>query len=293
LFHQLFASGFDFPSLAVPFWIAAALALNATESTQALGVKRPAFLIILAVPVAFTVALLYLVSVLSPVTYAESKVRQAEEYERLFEGDQTLPLHKRSWNTKAKCKDLLEKAMLKPLQLAAEADPGNPRIAEKQALRYAQLFFVDSDPEYSRLAILQAQRAQQLDPQGIRPLLLEANLRTRFARPLVAPAAPGLVAGVAYDCWLDQIARDKPIREQETKGKAEYRLAADALERLVKRDPTNPQFHYQLAETLFRASDDALHHEAKLTAELDEKTLLPARKLTEPQRDQVRFWLRP
>ena len=294
LFHQMFAPGFDFPSLAVPFWIAVALALNSTEINPGHWVRRPAFLLILAVPIAFTVALLYLVTVLSPITYADSKVRQAEEYERLFEADQALPLHQRSWNTKTKCKDLLEKAMLKPLQLAAEADPENPRIAEKQALRLTQLFFVDGDPEVSRLAILQTQRAQKLDPQGVRPLLLEANLRTRFARPLVAPEAPGLLAGVSYDCWLDRIARDKPVREQEKKGHAEYRLAADSLQRLVKLDPTNPQFHYQLAETLFRAGDnDALRQQAQLTKELDEQTLSPARKLTEPQRDQVRFWLRP
>jgi predicted Zn-dependent protease len=105
--------------------------------------------------------------------------------------------------------------------------------------------------------------AQRLDPDGKDGYRTEAALRVLFAE------------------------------QAKSEAMAQYRFAAKALKALVDLDPTEPELRFQLAETLFKADNQAEgRREAEAALRLDE-LVHERRKLSPSQSEQLHKRLAP
>jgi hypothetical protein len=143
---------------------------------------------------------------------------------------------------------------IRSLEQARAADRGDAAPASELAFWYGQEWRLL--PRHSELwekGMAQARQAQQLDPDG--------------------------KDGFLAECRLWEL-------------RAQYSRAATALAAVVARDPSEASLHYRLAEVLFRADEPVRAlDEAQMAQRLDEQATSPERRLTDPQRQQVRTWI--
>jgi hypothetical protein len=277
------SGGIGFPSVAGPLWAAAALALAAVGHPPSASLPTPsAASRLLPLPVFAALALAYLVYVFSPVTSGAAMRLKGEETGRAF-------LDRITKNEGATFLGPLarfKKAVIGPLDEAVQDDPDDARNYAARATWKGHLWrlellagvdHVQARPVADE-AVADAVRAQQLDPESPRGYLAEYGLRLSFAQMLEQVAKKQ--AGTPRGRELAALADDQ------------YRLAAAVLTRYQPHDPTNPTVGYQIASALMKAGDKGPGRaEAAATLALDDRLSRPTRRLTDPQRKELRRWI--
>jgi hypothetical protein len=278
LLNLMVSGGIAQPSVALPLWVMAALAINSLAPEPNVWQPRSWLAWVVPLPVLAGLGLAYFLLVFYPVTSCAASLAEARRHYGEDRG--MLGWHnkvERHWlgqlqEEKSSQKKLqalqgahtyLKDYILRPLETATRDDPGDATPWVELAHWYgeqAKLYRNGSDS--SRKALAAAKTAQQLDPDGKEGYLAEYRLRVDLAERLKVNA-----------------------REH-------YGYAAMALDALVRRDPTDAPLRYQLAETLFRADDPVKAREhAEAARRLDQFATAPGRSLTDPQREQIDKWL--
>ncbi len=318
LLHWLAAPGIGYPSLAIPLWVAMALALNSVSASPNLWISPRRVGLALAVPVAVSVPLIYFLAVLSPTTSAAGNINLAVARGKVLLHDRTLDPKDRKLSV-PRALNFIHARVLRPLAVAERDDPGNVQIPLLQARWYREMWLVDSLKEYWKKEwgdlALAAQnrvlRARQLDPHGQEPYWSDADLHQGFAGRMMPWSPLRMVLGAPFEAWLAtfkatkendrktaiQVGRPPPpsLAELEKQARIEWRKSAEACRELAELDPTAPLPRYRAAECLCLAGDrEEMLQEARKALELDERNQqvrLSLRHLTDPQREQIRFWL--
>jgi hypothetical protein len=283
LLNLTVSGGIAFPSVAGPMWVAMGLALaaaatpKATKAAPALPAQPASRLVPL--PVFAALALAYLVYVFEPVISGRALVQKGQDAGQRFlaqvagNPDATFVTPFRVYREK----------VTGPLDQAARENPDDARIQALRAAWYGELWKLELMGRVDhRLAVKEAEtardaaiRAQQLDPRGVRGYLAEYQLHELFAQFLQRAAKKQA---------------DKERKEElEKQVPQEYRMGAQALARHVPDDPANPTLRYRIAEAFFKAGNEAEGKEAARAAlELDSRRKAPGRRLTDPQRKELR-----
>jgi O-antigen ligase len=299
LLDLLVSGGIAQPSVAQPLWILAALAMSEADPLQR-GLSRNWLPTVFPLPLLTAFGLAYFVLIFYPVTRSTGLIAQARHYEGGDDhspgwhnqieprwraqilrsvGNMIAACSQGSLNTLAivhldlerwqlavsrrRTNDYLKEHFLKPLTEAAEEDAHNMRPwieLSSWCARQSQLH--PPGNAIVERALTYARNAQELDPDGKDGYFAEYQLFVLLAR------------------------------RYELEARVFYGKAADAFRHVVEKDPTEASLHYQLAETLFLAGlpVDA-RREAYAAHSLDEQATTPGRKLTDPQREQIKNWL--
>jgi hypothetical protein len=285
LLNLCISGGIAFSSVAQPLWVMAALALNSAQSSAAAEqdahptvpqTSRSGYRL-LPLPLLTALALAYLVQAFLPANKCLNAMAEASSYYGDVPGfpgwrnsklpDLEAKLQRgpayRKLEASREAGQYLRQHILRPLEAAARADPGNsaPLLALAQWL--GEQGRIASDPRRSfENGLEQARRAEQLDPDN-----KEAYL-----------------AGCRLHRLLGQLGGD-PTKEH-------YRQSAQALAAAVELDPTEARLRYDLAEAWFLAGDRLQgQHQAGLALALDDQATSVGRRLTASQREQARKWL--
>jgi hypothetical protein len=191
------------------------------------------------------------------------------------------PKNRKEPATRAPTPSDFEKLVIGPLEEAVRLDPGNAHVHCLLAEWYARLWSMEQlpparrapSPAMKKKAIDNAQRAQQLDPEGRQGYVAEYEVRERF-----------------FSQMKDQRGED----QQGSERRQEHQEAAEALSRYVRSNPADPTLHYLIASAFFKAGDQARGREAAVRAlECDAPSgNARMRKLTEPQRHDLERWLK-
>lgn len=297
LVYLLFNPGIGFPSLAVPVWAMAALALNATPSP----ILQPRHWIglILPAPLLSVLCLLFLAMVFYPAASAASDVAEARKYYALWR-DQVEPRWRQKMEAKGSAEEklvearrddrILKQFILAPLERAREQERSNAALCTEMAYWYAKEWQL-----YAPLKEFENNNVQK-----------DIRLRQRKAgEQAVAAAAGGYRPGSgAYGAqeldpkgpaswWV--LYRIRTILAKES-DKAQtqseqYHYAAENLRQMVNLDPTEPRLRLLWAEALLksRIKDD----DAEAKKQLEEALRLDAeagdgpRRLSEDERVKI------
>ncbi|HXG11509.1 MAG TPA: O-antigen ligase family protein [Gemmataceae bacterium] len=325
LLNLTVSGGISFPSVAVPLWVMAALALNALQKPAAIGTGRHWLAWVIPLPLTAALGLVYYTQFFSPIMTAHGLARTAAAHAQLVWGnpDPTGEI------AVPRPGGFFVKEVLGPLEQAVrEQDPGNAQLGLEAARWYAEAWkHYPHNLEAMQLAIAHAARVHGsiadrqkfpgIDPEGQEGYLVGYRLQKMYA---------------------DWLAAQSPDEKQRLNWAAavyrHYRNAADLLGEAVRRDPTQARLRYQLAEVLLLVEKAAreLHplavtarkekeaagdkrgvqemealaresardrehaqQEARRQAQeglnLDAQAPTKSRKLTDRQREQVRRWL--
>lgn len=287
LLNLLVSGGIGFPAVAQPLWVMIALTLSALPEEPRLWPREGWVARMLPMPLLVAITVVYYSSHLQPVLTAASLSRSGLERARLLSEQDPFD------DTIVKRPDLhLVKNVLPVLEQAAREDPGNARYQLDLAHWHAELWkYRPKDGNLNKLALYHAGRVHGslekphefpgLDPESKDGFLAEYRLRLMFADWATPPPVGEKVA--------QHILYQTRLREQQQ----QYDIAARMLREVVKRDPTDARLRYQLAELLLRnnpRSEDG-RSQARKAQELDGLATVPSRKLSDPQREQIRKWL--
>jgi O-antigen ligase len=274
------AGGIDLPAVAGPLWMAVGLALSGAALPPTGWLSRPGPARLLTLPVLAAAALIFGVLVFVPVNSSYGLQQTALENGRGYEARvaEAQVSQRRRLSTDQKL-NLIDN-VLRDLKEAADLDPGDARLHVHQANWLLRRWSVNLLQETIQQALAEAAAAQKLDPDSWAGYQMEYEVRVRYA---------------ARIDW--QLQYRPPVQEQErarqsTEARKQYGLAAQALERYLPNDPNNAAVHYLLAAAYFRADNEAEgRKQAQRAQELDVLAPGPGRKLTDPQRENIRKWL--
>jgi O-antigen ligase len=311
LANLLVSGGIGAPSVTGLLLASMALALN-SPAPQPIALLERYGKVSTAVPfpALFALVLVYLVGVFYPTTTTWTQMNHAMMLGRAYEQDQnTTPIASdrqlRDPNARF---NFLRQRVVAPLLTANDMDRWDPLIPDtiadwsyrmwelaptkKEAQRLG--LAVPTKEELGPKVIAWAQEAQRRDAAAPTGYVTEAYLREKFARFLEQLQAPGVLLGNAYTVFIQERGplststgtRRKDIRE-------EYRLAAEALVRYQPNDPSDAPLTFRIAELYAHADDRAnLEKWGKRALELDAVAKGRMRSLSDPQRDQLKRWLR-
>ena len=276
LLNLCVSDGIGFPSVAVPLWVAVALALNAVCLKPVAWLSRSGAAMILPLPILVGVILGYGTYILYPVLAADGLMREAVRAVDAYQKERANPTE-----------GYLRKKVIAPLEQARQLTPDDARLHVQLASWYGSVWDLNlrhtqvSDVKTAERAIGHGMIATHLDPDGAQGYLVQYHLRRQFAAINEAIAKSGPNRDPLF------------VAEKEQEAKKQYRMAAEALAPFVeKNDPTDAKLHYLLALAWFKAGDaDKGREQAEAARRLDEGVTLPTRRLTDPQRKQVREWL--
>jgi hypothetical protein len=272
LLNLTVSGGIAIPTVAQPLWIAMALALNAVSPRLRVWNFGSNIMSVAPLPLTAAIALVYLLVAVHPAMSASRAMAVAaswrEGYLKLrLDADKADPEEKPRVLRAAR--NYVQRNIQKPLEQAVNADPGDINSALELSRWYARLWELvydvdgrDSD-NFKKYAILEADRASQLDPQNPEPLLLLYNLNVEFAKRA----------------------------DLGTRAKL-YTKAARAMEQAAERVPTRAAFEYWVADSYAEAGNpvDARRH-AERARQLDQQAQRLQRKLSDQQREQIEKWL--
>jgi O-antigen ligase len=281
LLNWCVSGGLSFPSVAQPFWIVIALALNAgTEDRGAGSGAAPRILspsrsrpgVVLPLPVLASLCLIYLLFVFVPVTRSVGYMMaagfnanryhamEAELGKKLKEGAEAPGRQSMIYANLR----FLDRELLPLIQKANKEDPGDSYPLQELARWYGERYKLSVDIKSRHLAAQLADQVTKLDPENKAGYLIQYWLNDQFAS-------------------MAQSDKD-----------AFYDFAAQAMLQAVKRDPTDARLRYQYADALFKARRPVDGRAAAQEAiRLDALSVEATRKLSEPQREQARKWLMP
>ncbi len=287
LLNLTVSGGISYPSVALPLWVVAALALNTLPARPLPWGGQSWLARVLPVPVVATLCVAFFVVIFYPVTSCFNRVQQVQQLQidwvaqldpewqqvRVINEPDDKKRHelekKRAEYTRRNIR-LIQRFAVPSLQEARRQDPTD-------ALPYLELAFWSG--EYWKLALFEgaqappplkireaavgwAAKAQEIDPEGLEGYLTLYRLNLLFAR----------------------------FAEKQTQ--SFYNLAARAMAQAVKRDPTEARLHFQLADAWFRADNPVEGRAAAREAQrLNELATEPARRLSGAQQEQIRKWL--
>ncbi|HEV3262402.1 MAG TPA: O-antigen ligase family protein [Gemmataceae bacterium] len=257
------SDGINFPSVAQPLWVMAALALNVLPPRSPARVSRRWPEVMLALPLLTAVGLGYMLFVFYPVFSCSDGLRAARNRYPFYQVKIRKMEKEGTTQSEQDAHRELRNRILAPLQKAMEADPSDvyPKMLfahwyQEQLARF--YVAAHTDQNMDRLIA----RMQALDPEGVDGYGVEYRLHTLFA------------------------GKD-PVDPQK-----QYQLAAAALRQMMDHDPGSALLRFHLAETLFKAGEpQAARLQARQARTLDELAAPPPRRLTDPQRLQIRRWL--
>jgi hypothetical protein len=291
LLNLCVSGGIGFPSVAGPLLVCMALALAIVRPAPAAWLSRQRWFVTFPLPVLVGVALVYFVFVFFPVTSSASATRRALGHGLRFFEEMDKKPGERSIQEPAR---FIHENVLGPLEEAVKDDPDNARTHVLLAGWYGRAFriFVPPNARYREAALDEARRAQQLDPESRAGYQAEYQLHKDF---------------IELFNQLRERERQAEAKEKDPKKKAEhgrqatvynvlareeYRRAAAALLRYLPNDPTDPRLRYEIADALVHAGEDRKgRQEAGEALRLDEGAPEGPRRLTAPQRVQIRQWL--
>lgn len=224
LLNLLISGGVSFPSVAQPMWVVVALGLNAFMAAPGPPIRRASWLkVALPVPLTLATCVIYVAWIFLPVTSSAALANEARSRSIGYSHEvQTKGLGNY---------DYLRKYVIDPLKESVKRDPGDisPRLDllhwyEERYAAYERTLL--EDQEMKSLV----KEIQRLDPEGSSGYMAEYQMWLRFAGRLDDPSG-------------------KPTAESAKK----YAAAVDAMAEVVRRDPTEARFHYDLGEVLLKA----------------------------------------
>jgi hypothetical protein len=292
LLNLCVSGGIGFPSVAGPLLVCCALALAALQRAPAAWLSGQRWFLSFPLPVLVGVALVYLVFVFFPVTSSASDVRRALSYGLAFFEDMDRKADERQIKEPNK---FIHNNVLGLLHQAARDDPDDARTHVVLAGWFGRAYriFAPHPDEYAQAALAEVTRAQQLDPVGRAGYQAEYQLRMDFAEFMKQVREK---EQQAEDKEKDPKQKAEHARRAallEVKAREQYRRAAAALLRYLPNDPHEPRLRYQIADAQMHAGEEEKkgREQAREALRLDEGTPDGPRRLTAPQRVQIRQWL--
>jgi O-antigen ligase len=265
----LVSGGIGYPSLAQSLWIVAALAVNSLEQPIAMRRSTSWLPIIGPLPVTVAICLGFFVFIYSPVRTCSAPLREARSYyDRYFEKstearDKESPSLAQDAGYEAQktlniiINQLKLSALGRPKQ-REEALLATPfvELAEWQAEEWKHNYrHGEAQIEIRQNARAAADQAIRLDPDGLEGYGAKYHINLIFAKGAV------------------------------TEANKFYEDASKAMEELVKRDPTEARFHFELADLRFQLDDTAgWEKESQESLRLNQVASDPTRKLKASQR---------
>jgi hypothetical protein len=275
--------------------------------------RRGRLTTLLAIPLALAACLSYVLLFFYPVAASALNQRDAHRHAQAWleksESKVRAELNKekdlaRRLDAVERANLFLDKYIIKPLERAVVEDPFDARPKVELAQWYGnqcELFYrvwQNADRRDRSSALYQrarqlpfnmgvrgierasgekgpARKAEELDPDGAAGYLAEYRLRMLFAQ--------------IYQTLREHDPNDKRFPDRR---KEELRAALEVMTQLVERDPTEVQYYYLLADTFLQMGDPAsCRKAAKQALTLDDQAADPRRRLSDPQREQIRTWI--
>lgn len=261
------SGGIGFPSVALPLWVMAALAINSLPEQPLAVPTRNWVGLILPIPLLAGTCIVYYTVVYSPVADCIHYLKMARASYAVYhsgqlEAQKILPGKKREEMDKD-LRVFLERRIINPLGVARNNAPSHTFPQLQLARWYGELWRLRPEIKYSRTALAEADSAVQLDPEGSSGYLMKYNLNMLLAR----------------------------VRSRDKRSPF-FREAANALDQLARRAPRKTQLRYQLADALFLADDRTEgRRQAEKALDLNKAATDPGNKLTDDQRRQLLRWL--
>lgn len=316
LLNLCLSGGISIPAVAQLLWIIAAIVLAPAASVPA---DRKAsgslgFLMrFLPIPILGGLGLLYSTMFVEPVATGAHLARlalHAENYLPVL-NDPTYAGVPEDIKTRIRRNppSFVEQSVLRPLELAAEANPGDSRYRLSLANYTGVLWqLVRNDPRFSE-SIRDQARAHALDCQRMDPLnregyLTEARLDAMFAAHSLARSwQPSLALMVPWGPFpqmlpiqplgvLVQLTESRYLKPGLRTARQEYEQAAAALGHAVDLSPTQPYTRFEYMGALISAGRiTEAERQANELLRRDRAAAHRSRRLTDPQREHIYRWL--
>jgi hypothetical protein len=286
LINLCFSGGIGFPSVAGPLWAAVALALSARPSEPSAWLSRPGAAQILPVPIFAALALGYALYLVYPVMNSDSLQREATLRAAYFRAEVQKPTNEQDGKIHSDPSGWLQRNVIGLLLESARLTPEDARIQSQLARWYGSFWELklqttrSSDPKAAELALAHADRCIRLDPEGGEGYWSKFHVLT--------------LIGYYYEGVAQEGAKRDALRIHQLGRTAQkqYQEAAKVLEDYLPNDPTDAKLHFQIARAWFKAGESQKGRGyAEEARRLDEAVASPTRKLTDPQRKQIREWL--
>ncbi|MGE3803177.1 MAG: O-antigen ligase family protein [Gemmataceae bacterium] len=279
LVNLTISGGISFPSVALPLWVMAALALNARPWDCVLDSRFKLFALV-PLPLAIAGLFLYVSFVFFPVQVSQYGMQQVRLYAPAYEQLRTSALTDPPGDkNEARIKALqfaqkyLTQRIINPLEEAVKTDPGDAQARLALAHWYEELW------DLMHHFDLATQRA--VDRAPIRYRAIDQAKRAREANPY----------DVGGDLLIYQIYHSLAPRSPEKQQC--YQLAAEAMARLTERDPSNPLWRLRLADALFMSESNVeAGRQAEQALQLNEQVRQPLRKLTPQQVGEAEYLIK-
>jgi hypothetical protein len=266
LLNLLISGGIMQPSVALPMWIMAALAVNEVRLPEA-GWKNPVPGWVGAGCAAILLSIFF-VTAFSPVM---SSAQEEGEAHRYYGDEPSLPGWRNDiqprWLRAAPvdrpkaaklAHEYLTKHIIKPLERAVAADPKDSGPRLELALWYQEEVRIFGDPEIGSLALKQLQQVHRIDPDNKEAYLLESQLHQ----------------------LLSEVVKSRT--------KEHLQEAAAAMRQVLELDPTDAPLHAESVEVFEKAGDTSESlRQAGVALELEDQATTPTRRLTSRQRETL------
>jgi O-antigen ligase len=266
----LVSGGIGYPSVAQPLWIVAALAVNSLGQPVPISQPRSWLPVMAPLPITAVLCLGFYVFIYSPVMSCSEPLREARSYYGAYEAKMTEAKDEES-STRARdasitAHSILTQKIIPQLKLSALGPPKQRREAVLAA-------------PYVELAEWLAVEWQRNDRQGQAQIEVRQNARAAVEHAIqIDPEAP---EGYWTKYQINLIFAKRAVTEVNKF----YEDASNAMEELIKRDPTEARFHFDLADLRFQLGDTAgWEKESQEALRLDQVGIDPTRKLKPSQR---------
>jgi hypothetical protein len=193
--------GLLFPAVAQPFWIIAALALPVTAAVPTGPRTRQAAGLVLPLLTLLAVGILYAIA-FYPVAASALYLHRVHVARPQFRSEAATA------KTRPQSLDAYRRYINAQLVAAVQADPLNVAPLLAQARWSGELGLLYNGPAYGDEAVKILERARQLDPLGLDPLLLEFEVRVRYAERFPATYDKHRAAAEQV---LEELARRDPV----------------------------------------------------------------------------------
>ena len=265
----LVSGGIGYPSVAQPLWIVAALAVNSLGQPVSILQPRSWLPIMAPLPVAAVLCLGFYLFIYSPVMSCSEPLREARSYYGTYEAKMA---EAKDQESSTRAGDAIYEAqralthIINQLKLSALGLPKQRREAVLAAT-------------YVDLAEWLAVEWQRNDRHGEAQIEVRQNARAAVEQAIqIDPEGPD---GYWTKYQINLIFAKRAVTEVQKF----YEDASKAMEELVKRDPTEARFHFELADLRFQLDDTAgWEKESKEALRLDQVAVDPTRKLKPSQR---------
>jgi hypothetical protein len=254
LLFWLVSDGIGWPSLVGLLWVVVALGLSA----QPVAPQRRALTRYFPVPVMAAIAFGYFVFLAMPTCISYVAISRARAAGTLVMVDRHRPEQQRT--IRGDLASYLERNVLLPLRSAKQADPDYTYLRRELGLWSAQqwqLIALTQDPRrvdrVSIEALVESGTVEKINPLSPEGALAEGQIRLIFVAWLEGATRYLLTAAdnKKNDRTPAQRADDRRVAAEKQKQALEQLgYASEALERAIKKDPTNLALRFEQTELL-------------------------------------------